>query len=307
MIFGILNMTPWNRDYFVYLSSTPERSRWGVEVLGAGFTRIAPAQPYPAPGHPSHHHFDYEKGRTLEALQILFVTGGRGSLETRSRGRQKILPGSVVFLLPGEWHRYRPDPKSGWTEHWVELDGWVVRSLIEAGTFTARQCLFHAPATSGIEEHFESLHPLVSGRRAYSIPDLAHLAHRLLGCGAEFPNAGKSLSRISGIVRRAEEQLGAPPVEKVDLEALARKLGVGYSYFRRIFREQTGLSPWQYLIKSRLARARRILASGEDSLSEIAEAVGFGSAFHFSAAFKKAHRVSPDTWRKQFKKKPASR
>jgi len=292
-------MTPWDSDYFAYLSTTPERSRWGVEVLGCGFTRVAPTQPYPPPGHPSNHHFDFKNGRTLEALQILFVAKGGGWLETTSRGRQKLPAGSVVFLLPGEWHRYRPDRKTGWTEHWVELDGWVVRRLIEGGTLNARHCVFEGLAANGIEEHFETLHPLISGRRQYSVPELAHIAHRMLGLCAEFPHAGETQSRISAIVRRAEEYLAAPHGEQVDLEALARKLGVGYSYFRRVFREQTGISPWQYLLRARLARARRILGSSDETLATIAETAGFGSAFHLSAAFKKAHHVSPTTWRKQ--------
>ena len=89
------------------------------------------------------------------------------------------------------------------------------------------------------------------------------------------------------------------------MEALAEKLGVGYSYFHRIFREQTGLSPWQYLLRSRLARARRIMTSSEETLASIAETAGFASAFHLSSAFKKVHGVSPDAWRKQIKGSPS--
>lgn len=108
-------------------------------------------------------------------------------------------------------------------------------------------------------------------------------------------------------MRSAEEHLAEHQSENVDLEALARKLGVGYFYFRRIFREQTGLSPWQYLLSSRLARARRLMASGDETLASIAETAGFGSSFHISSAFKKAHGVSTDTWRKQIKASPPRR
>jgi hypothetical protein len=73
VIISIQKMTPRNGDYFVYVSTTPERARWGVEVLESGFAKIAPHQPYPAPGHPSDHHFDFKNGRILQALQILFV------------------------------------------------------------------------------------------------------------------------------------------------------------------------------------------------------------------------------------------
>jgi hypothetical protein len=70
---SIQKMTPRKGDYFVYVSTTPEWARWGVEVLEFEVAKIAPNQPYPAPRHPSDHHFDFKNGRTLQALQILFV------------------------------------------------------------------------------------------------------------------------------------------------------------------------------------------------------------------------------------------
>jgi AraC-like DNA-binding protein len=76
-------------------------------------------------------------------------------------------------------------------------------------------------------------------------------------------------------------------------------LGVSYSSFRRAFRKETGLSPWQYLMSVRLNRARRLLSSRGTKLESVAAAVGFSSAFHLSAAFKKAYGVSPGNWRKQ--------
>jgi AraC-like DNA-binding protein len=300
-------MTQSKSDYFVYISSTPERARWGIEVLGYGFSKVAPHQPYPDAGHPPDHYFDFKNGRTLQALQILFIAEGSGWLHTESRHRQRISAASVVFLLPGVWHSYRPDSKTGWKEHWVELDGWVVRRLIVEGVIDNRLCAFQGVESSGIEELYEKLHALLTGRRQYTVPELANTAHELLGLCVELPNAGKAPSRIAGVVRRAEEHLAEHQSENVDLEALAKKLGVGYSYFRRIFREQTGLSPWQYLLRSRLARAKRIMASGDETLASIAESAGFGSAFHLSSAFKKAHNVSPDTWRKQIKASPPKR
>ena len=70
-------MTQDPKNYFVYLPSTPERSRWGVEILGAGFTDFPPKKGYPPEGHPSDHSFDFKKGRTLRSFQILCITSGQ--------------------------------------------------------------------------------------------------------------------------------------------------------------------------------------------------------------------------------------
>ena len=300
------NMTRQNGSLFAYISTTPERARWGVEVLGSGYALTPSHQHYPAPGHPADHDFDFQSGRTLQTLQILFISEGGGWIQMESRRRQFVSAESVIFLLPGIWHRYKPDPKTGWTEYWVELDGWVVRRLIEEGVINDRQCVFQNVGDTGIAELLQKLHALLTGDREYTVPELANTAHRLLGLCSELPGAGSPPSRAAGIVRRAEEHLSEHHREGIELEALARKLGVGYSSFRRIFREQTGISPWQYLLRSRLAHARRLLASGDETVASIAEMVGFGSAFHFSSAFKKNHGVSPGNWRKKNKGSPGA-
>jgi len=72
---------------------------------------------------------------------------------------------------------------------------------------------------------------------------------------------------------------------------------------RRAFRAQTGFAPWQYVMHLRLTRARRLLASSDAKLDEVAARVGFSSGFHLSFAFKRAFGQSPDTWRQTFNPK----
>jgi len=80
---------------------------------------------------------------------------------------------------------------------------------------------------------------------------------------------------------------------------LARSLGVAYSYFRREFRMRTGISPRQYLLRIRMQRAQRMLGSSGDSLKQVADRLGFSSAYHLSSAFKAEFGVAPSRWRRR--------
>ena len=283
------------KDYFLYLPRTPERERWGVEVLGGGFARIPAKIYYPPTGHPTDHSFNYEKGRVLQSLQILCVTEGKGLLKTASNSTQRITAGSVFVLIPGEWHTYRPDPKTGWAEHWIELDGIVPRRLLADGIFSATKCVFTEGA--GIGAAFMKIHPMLDGRRHASASELAVAAMELLSACAMLSGGGtnraKHLEKIAIAERRLSSPIDGPP----DLKALARELSWGYSYFRREFKKQTGLSPWQYHLQARFSLAQRSLMTTSDTLEEIAQSTGFGSAFHLSNAFKKAFGKSPGHWR----------
>ena len=79
----------------------------------------------------------------------------------------------------------------------------------------------------------------------------------------------------------------------------AQELKVGYSYFRQVFKARTGLSPKQYQLQVRLHKAQDLLANTSRSVSEIAEILGFNTAFHLSAQFKNHVGLAPLTWRKR--------
>jgi AraC family transcriptional regulator len=77
----------------------------------------------------------------------------------------------------------------------------------------------------------------------------------------------------------------------VDLATIAH---LSPSRFTRVFRQETGLSPHQYLIQARIERAKHLLRSrGEVSIGRIAHQVGFADHSHFTRHFKRIVGVTP--------------
>ena len=284
-------------DYHRYLALSPGMRRWGVGITGAGIARIAPGAPYPPQDHPPDHCFDWTRGRVLDHLQIVLITVGTGQLETHAAGRRRVDAGMAFLLLPKLWHRYRPDARTGWQEHWIELAGPTVDELLRAGTFPAASALCAGAVGGGLDEAFDGIHRLVLQGANDAEPELAALALRVLAVCARTEPGRAPQSKLQLAVRRGEEHLARHHAEPVNVEALAARLGVGYSHFRRAFRTQTGFAPWQYVLHLRLTRARRLLASGDDTLDAVAARVGFSSGFHLSLAFKKAYGESPSRWK----------
>jgi len=84
---------------------------------------------------------------------------------------------------------------------------------------------------------------------------------------------------------RVQEILLADIEHPPSLAELGRSVGCSPYYLSRIFRQETGITISQFLRKSRLEEAARLLSSGKANVTEAAMAVGYSSLSHFSKAF----------------------
>ena len=81
-------------------------------------------------------------------------------------------------------------------------------------------------------------------------------------------------------------------------EDVALAIGWGYSRFRKIFLQQTGMTPYQYIQETRIKQSKFLLLNTTKALKEIAYDVGFSNPDYFSTAFRRITGVSPLSFRK---------
>lgn len=100
---------------------------------------------------------------------------------------------------------------------------------------------------------------------------------------------------------RARERLGEVDGEGGTIEAIARELGLSPYHFIRQFEAVFGRTPHQYRLRARLDRARRLLAAGERSVTEVCMEVGFSSLGSFSAWFTRECGATPSAYRRRMR------
>jgi AraC family transcriptional regulator len=104
--------------------------------------------------------------------------------------------------------------------------------------------------------------------------------------------------------RRAVEAalwIDAHSHEQVDLGGAARQAGLSPFHFLRLFAKVVGVTPHQYLVRSRLRHAARLLADNDRPIADIAFDVGFADLSNFVRTFHRAAGVSPRSFRKAAK------
>jgi DNA-binding IclR family transcriptional regulator/AraC-like DNA-binding protein len=106
-------------------------------------------------------------------------------------------------------------------------------------------------------------------------------------------------SYYSGIVEQAKTYMAENVHEQLDMEKVAKHFKVGYSWFRRIFKRETGESPNSHYMNLRIAKAKKLLRSSDTPIKEIAEKLGYENQYYFSNIFRKKAGCNPTEYRKK--------
>ncbi len=288
-----------NDSFVKYINAGPLDKEWGLYLTVAGYAQIPPSLVYPPRMHPSGYFFTWEKGRVLQEYQINYITEGSGIFET-SNDQFQVVPGSMLIIRPGMWHRYKPDPNTGWNEHYIGFNGDFCSHLFHEGFFQAAKPVLYVGFQENILKLFFEIIQQVkeekSGHQQVSAANTILMLSKILSVVRNQEFAGKTIERT---IRKACLYFRENLNTNVNIEQLATELNVGYSYFRQMFRKYTGISPTQYHLSLRIQKAKDLLIMTDQSFKEIAIDLGFESYFYFSRIFKDKTGKSPMEFRKE--------
>jgi AraC-like DNA-binding protein len=284
------------QTFFNYPPVADSDADWGLYLNVAGNATINPGEEYPPPGHPNEYNFTWDKGRVLHEFQINYITNGSGVMETKA-GVFEIEPGSVLLLFPGIWHRYRPNQQVGWTEHYIGFNGDFTQKLYQHPLLDPQRPVLKIGFQEQVLNEFNEIFSLISeekpGFQQVSAGRVIYLLAKIISTIKNSEFAGKEVEMK---IRKACLYMRDNLNTCLNVEKLAGELNIGYSYFRRMFKKYTGMSPAQYHLNLRIQKSKEMLL-GNKSIKEIAFEMGFDSIHYFSRIYKKKEGVSPSSLR----------
>ena len=104
----------------------------------------------------------------------------------------------------------------------------------------------------------------------------------------------------SARLRRIRELVDAKIEDELNLDEMAQSVGLSTAHFARMFRQSTGETPHQFVLRQRLERAKAMLRVPDARVLDVAVACGFKTQQHFAQVFRGVYGISPTGYRQDF-------
>ena len=207
-----------------------------------------------------------------------------------------ISVGQALLLDCNLPHSYQAQGRCSFT--FIHFDGAQSKAICDEITRSCGNAIRLTDSTRMHELVGEVLRYMKDDRRVNEAQTSAML-YSILMVLLEASGVSGAGNTGNSIVDQAVEYIQSHLAENLTVEGLAAYAGYSPSYFSHMFSRETGISPYRFVVKSRMDSAMQLLQTTRLSIQEIAFQVGFNSVANFCYAVRKEKGHSPHECRKK--------
>ncbi|MCQ4095354.1 AraC family transcriptional regulator [Erwinia persicina] len=230
---------------------------------------------------------------------IHYVISGGGTLFAGDR-RWPVRQGEAFLIHPHEITTYKADKQRPWEYMWLELDGLIaIRSLEKCG-LRRDMPIWRPKDTLSANDAAQCLQQLVAQDPVHSLR-IAGLTCLFLDAlianvhHEQKEEAGSGNKHLDNAVQFMERHYH----RSVSIGEVAEYCNIDRSYLSRLFQQQFGYGPKQYLLLLRMDVATSLLSDHSLPVKIIAYSLGYTSQMQFAKVFQQHFHCSPTQWRRE--------
>ena len=235
----------------------------------------------------------------LDSLLLAFTVSGNGELTYM--GETYKLSGQQIFFIDcANHHHYRTAPGHTWELLWVHFNGRTARGCFDL--FMANNGpVLDMPPDSNIPSAIDQMIRLQTNKSLTSeLLSSKWLTELITACLLESQPGQALTNEAPDYIQSLIQEISRRYAHKLTLDGLARQFAVSKYHMIKEFKRYTGFTPNEYIINTRLTKAKEWLRYSDRSVADIAEEVGIDNVSHFINLFKTREGSTPLAYRKQW-------
>lgn len=204
--------------------------------------------------------------------------------------------GDAFVIYPGQKIKYYSDDDSSWLYAWIAFSGTYAEGYLDQAGFSSQNPIIRnvggepSEITKRCLQYAEAQSCSTLRLSAFVLEFLAKIQEAI-------PHQAQMIPARERYVAAAISYMKLYYKDFINISSVADYLGLNRSYFYKIFKASTGISPIDYLSRIRIEKAKQLIASGE-SIGAAASAVGISDIYYFSRLFSKITGISPSEYKK---------
>ena len=267
----------------------PNENFLDLRLYQYGWEQCAPLHSY-GPSVRNHYLFHY----VISGKGWLDSTGANGVTKKYFLGKNQ-----GFLICPEQVNTYRADKTDPWKYVWLEFDGLRVKEYVERAGLGLSQPVYGPLSAAQGETVRDTMLYIADHSQASPLHLIGHLFLFLDGL---IQSSASRLEPRGGQLRDFYIQEAITYMEhnyqrEITVENVADMCKLNRSYFSKLFKDEMGCPPQEFLIRLRLSRAAELMKTTGTPIGSISTMCGYPSQLHFSRAFKKRYGVSPREWR----------
>ena len=215
-----------------------------------------------------------------------------------------VRPGQIFWIDCMKPQYYRTSPTHGSCRLlWVHFYGAPCEAYYQL--FLAQtdgRCVVQPASDMSIRSMLDTLLKLYreGGNTLQDDVQASAMITQLMSHCIHAAGAGMGGNRLPGYVIDARSYINSHYAERITLDDLSRSISINKFYLQKLFKRCIGLSPNEYLIHTRLTRAKQLLRTTSSPISQIAMDVGINNIGHFISLFKQYEGITPSVYRQRW-------
>lgn len=265
-------------DYFIYSPSKPALDMF-LYPLQCGFFSYLPG---------------YSLSReSFDSFLLMYIQ--KGALTLTFEGRtQRVSAGQFVLLDCYRFHSYSTG--QGWECLWCHFDGITARAYYN-NIVSRLGNVFSMPDPHPVQRRLTSILKTFYEGALVREPLLSKYLTDILTEFLLYTPMNISARNYAGMAEEIITYINEHFREDITVEELSSRAGLSLYHFIRSFKKETGLTPHEYIVNTRIATAKYLLKNSRLPVKDICYAAGFSSESVFCSAFKRHQGMTPAQYR----------